>query len=59
MPMDRSVSDRTGITLVSSLACLLNMLVGYANSVDPDQTSQNAMSDLGLRCLSVSHFMGR
>ena len=25
------------------------------NSGDPDQTPQNAVSDLGLRCLHVSH----
>ena len=26
----------------------------YANSVDPDQTPQNAASDLGLQCLLKS-----
>ena len=26
-----------------------------ANSVDPDQTPQNAASDLGLNCLPMSH----
>ena len=27
----------------------------YANSGDPDQTPRSAASDLGLRCLSMSH----
>ena len=31
------------------------MPVIYANSVDPDQTQQNAMSDLGLHFLPMSH----
>ena len=30
-----------------------------ANSVDPDQTPQNAASDLGRHCLPMSLFMGR
>ena len=28
----------------------------FANSGEPDQTLQNAPSDLGLHCLSVTHF---
>ena len=32
----------------------LKLSNGIANSVDPDQTPQNAASDLGLHCLPMS-----
>ena len=30
----------------------------FANSGDPDQTPQNAVSDLGLHCLPITLFTG-
>ena len=30
----------------------------FANNGDPDQTPQNAASDLGLHCLSITPFRG-
>ena len=52
--VDRSISSRRGVQLVFNIRifyrdCLLN-----ANSVDSDQTLKNAVSNLGLHCLSVS-----
>ena len=32
--------------------------MSYANSVDPDQTPLFTASDLDLRCLPMSHFIG-
>ena len=34
----------------------LKILLGMANSVDPDQTAQE-QSDLGLHCLLICHFV--
>ena len=37
-----------------ALPYFIDIPVVYANGVDPDQTPQNAASDLGLHCLPVS-----
>ena len=53
---------------ISYMGCLVSfLLLSYsaeiselnANSVDLDQTPQNAASDLGLHCLPISLFGGR
>ena len=50
--MDRSISKSS---LVFSLfLCFIEIPVFNVNSVDPDQTPQNAASDLGLHCLPVT-----
>ena len=36
------------------LPCVIRIPVFNANSVNPDQTPQNAASDLGLHCLPMS-----
>ena len=30
----------------------MKMLIGFANSMDPDQAWQNAMADLGQNCMT-------
>ena len=51
---DRSISYITGVWLVIIVTIFIEIPVFNTNSVDPDQTPQNAASDLGLYFLSVS-----
>ena len=37
------------------LPCIIEIPIFNANTVDPDQTPQNAASDQGLHCLPMSH----
>ena len=55
--LNQSISSLRGIWSVFFLVlpCFIKMLVINANRVDPDQTPQNAASDLGLHCLPMSH----
>ena len=48
--LDRSISNRRGVWLVLFLPYFIEIPVFNANSLDPDQMSQNAASDLGLDC---------
>ena len=52
--LDRSISNKRSAWLVFLLPCFIEIPVVNANSVDPDQTPQNAASDLGLHCLQMS-----
>ena len=40
--------------MVLLLPCFIQTIVFNANSADPDQTPQNAATDLGLPCLLMS-----
>ena len=52
--LDRSILNIRGVWLVFIIPCFIEIHVFNANSVDPDQTPQNAASDLGLHCLLMS-----
>ena len=52
--MDKFISYIRGLSgWFLLLSCLVEIYELNANSVDPDQMSQNAASDLGLYCLPV------
>ena len=56
--LDRSISNIRDVWLVFIIAMFIEIPVFNANSADPDQTPQNAASDLGLQMFANVPFMG-
>ena len=52
--LDRSISSRKGVWLDFIIPQFREISVFHANSIDPDQMTLSAASDLGLHCLQIT-----
>ena len=53
--LEESISNFRGVWHTFSFLFYFEWIFLLANNADPDQTPQNAASDLGLHCLPMSH----